>query len=127
MTIAVALDRLREEIERFGPSGYLLTVAADGRAHCVSVVVNWSGDALVMSAGNRSLANASARPLVSLLWAPYEPSGYNLIIDADAIADAASNSITVTPTNAVLHRNAVAPSEDPSSCGSDCVPLTTAR
>src|ERR1700675_3120354 len=109
MSIAVALDRLREEIERFGPSGYLLTVTADGRAHCVSVVVSWRGDDLVMNAGNRSLANAAARPQVSLLWAPYEPGGYNLIVDADAVADSATNSIVVAPTNAVLHRSALEP------------------
>ena len=123
MTIAVALDRLRDEIEHFGPAGYLLTVAADGRAHCVSVAVKWTGDRLVMSAGTRTLANARARPLVSLLWAPHEPGGYNLIVDGNADVDAPTNSVSVTPTNAVLHRNAAAP-DTSSSCGSDCLPLT---
>ena len=124
MTIAVALDRLREEIERFGPAAYLMTAGEDSRPHCVSVAVDWQGDALVVEAGNRTLRNAEARPLASLLWPPYESDGYSLIVDVVARAGRAANSVGLEPTNAVLHRNAPAPGAGPSSCGNDCVPLT---
>jgi len=124
VSVPVALDRLYAEVERFGRSPYLLTVAADGRPHAVAVTVRWRGDELVASAGNRTRANAAERPLVSLLWPPAEPGGFSLIVDGTA-ADADGGGVSVRPTTAVLHRPAPRePGDDrDSSCGSDCVPL----
>ena len=126
VSVAVSLDRLREETARHGSPAFLLTVAGDGRPHCVALAPDWSGDELTMAPGNSSVANAAARPLVSLLWPPVEAGGYSLIVDAvvTAASDAGrgANSLTVRPTKAVLHRPAAAagPGE---ACGSDCVPL----
>jgi hypothetical protein len=122
MSIAVSLDRLREEAARFGQTPYLLTVGDDQRAHATAVTVEWQDDELVMSVGARSARNATARPEVSLLWPPFEPGGYSLISDG-AVRDAGDEQLAFAPTRAVLHRPAVGPPPR-EGCTADCVPLT---
>lgn len=126
MSIPVALDELRAAIEGRAASPYLLTVSDDQRPHSVSVALGWDGDELVMGAGNRTMANASSRPDVALLWPPDEPGGYSLIVDGTVSGTSGAgdgdNVVRVQPTRAVLHRPA-APAADAGACGSDCVPL----
>jgi hypothetical protein len=122
MSVPVSLDRLGEELARFGNWAYVLTVSDGARPHAVSVELAWDGAVFRASGGRRTVANAGARPSVSLLWPPYEPGGYSLIVDADAAVDGESG-LVLTPTTGVLHRTG--PSPDPTSgCASDCVPLT---
>ena len=75
MSISVELDALRDAIADTDRAPYLLTVADDGRPHSVAVTWEWRGDELAMPVGNRTLANARARELVSLLWPPRRPTG----------------------------------------------------
>jgi hypothetical protein len=115
VSVPVTLDRLREEVTRFGSAPYLLSVTSDGRPHAVSVTVHWDGDALAADAGRTTLANAAERPSVSLLWAPIELGGYSLIVDGIARVELEAARVIVQPGRAVLHRpRAGAP-------GSDCV------
>jgi hypothetical protein len=120
VSVPVSLDRLREEISGFESEPYLLTVSDDERPHCVSAVIAWQGDAIVIGAGNRTAANASSRPSVSLLWPPNEPGGYSLIVDGTVTsasgAGAGGNVVVVEPTGAVLHRSAA-------GGGADCAPV----
>jgi hypothetical protein len=122
VSIAVSLDRLREEAARFGQTPYLLTVGDDQRAHATAVTVEWQEDELVMSVGARSTRNATARPEVSLLWPPFEPGGYSLISDG-VVRDVGGEQLAFAPTRAVLHRPAVGPPPR-EGCTADCVPLT---
>jgi hypothetical protein len=127
VSIPVSLDRLRAEMQRYAVGPYLLTVSDDARPHCVAVVLSWAGDELVIAAGNRTKANAAARPSVSLLWPPAAAGGYSLIVDATVTGTRRTgqgdNAVTVHPTRAVLHRPAGSGDADPSACGSDCVPV----
>ncbi|MGO8876397.1 MAG: pyridoxamine 5'-phosphate oxidase family protein [Acidimicrobiales bacterium] len=130
MTIPVELAALRGRIEEYGQRGYLLTAGPDGRPHSVGVGVRWVDDLLVTAPGNTTLANASARPLVALLWPPAEPGGYSLIVDAEVVSASGSgqgdNAVALRPTKAVLHRPAAdqAPGEElQPGCTSDCVPV----
>jgi hypothetical protein len=127
VSIPVSLDRLRAEMQHFEVGPYLLTVSDDASPHCVAVAVSWTGDELAMGTGNRTKANAAARPSVSLLWPPTVADGYSLIVDATVTVTrgtgAGDNTITVRPTRAVLHRPAASGEADPSACGADCVPL----
>jgi hypothetical protein len=127
MSVPVTLDRLRAEIETFESTPYLLTVSEDGRPHAVSVVVSWREDEMVMGAGNRSMANASARPDVSLLWPPNEPGGFSLIVDATVSSTVGTgegdNMIAVELTRAVLHRAAVDGDASGADGGSECTPV----
>ena len=81
MSIAVSIDKLREEVARFGPTPYLLTVTDNSRGDAVAVTVEWQGDELVMGIGGRSSRTRQVHPDVSLLWPPFEPGGYSLISD----------------------------------------------
>jgi hypothetical protein len=122
MSIAVALEQLRNETRRFALAPYLLTVGDDARPHAVAVAAAWEGDAIAIEVGRRSASNAGARPHVSLLWPPNEPGGYSLIVDG-AARPAGDGRIVVTPTRAVLHRPAAAPEAAKPGCEADCVPI----
>jgi|SRR5450759_1954815 hypothetical protein len=112
MSIPVSLEGLRDEIDRATASPYLVTVGADGRPHCVSVAVGWETGLLVADAGNTTVANATSRPLVSLVWPPGQPGGHSLIVDATAtVGDGSARRVVLAPTSAVLHRT-VSPSGD---------------
>ena len=115
MSVAVALEELREQVARFGPSPYFLTVSDDGRPHATSVSVGWAGDQLRVEVGRRSAANAEARPDVTLLWAPVDDERFSLIVDGGAVVD--GQTVTITPAKAILHRQRA---DGP---GSDCVVL----
>jgi hypothetical protein len=130
MSIPVEVAALRDHLEDFGPRGYLLTVGSDGRPHSVGVNVSWTDDLLVTAPGNSTVANATARPLVTLLWPPADPGGNSLIVDAQVVAAVASgegeNSVTLRPTKAVLHRPAGDLPPGGSlrpGCSSDCMPV----
>jgi hypothetical protein len=126
MSIGVALDELRAALAGLERAPYLVTVGDDGRPHAVAVPWRWRDDELDVPAGNRSLANAAARPDVTLLWPANDTGGYTLIVDATVVhtegTGTGDNLVRVRPTRAVLHRPATGPTDTP--CGADCVPLT---
>ena len=113
------LEGLREQTSRFGEAAYVITVTADGRPHAVSVTVGWDDDRLTFGAGRTTLANAAERPDIALLWPPFEPDGYSLIVDgyAERRSGPAGDGLAVQPSRAVLHRSA--PGSGPHV--SDCV------
>lgn len=129
MSIGVELTRLREAIAETDRPPYFLTVGDDGRAHSVAVDWRWRDDELELSVGNRTLANAQARGLVSVVWPPSERDGYSLIVDGNVThtesAGEGDNLVRVRPSRAVLHRPAAGATGAPAdgSCGSDCIPL----
>ena len=108
VSVPVSVERLHEAVEQFGRTPFLLTVSDDGRPHAVGVVADWDGPSLRAAVGSRSATNAEARPLVSLVWPPFEEGGYNLIVDGDAelVSGLEGTAVLVTPTKAVLHRAA---------------------
>ena len=78
----------------------------------------------MVPAGRTTSRNATARPLVALLWPPTTADGYSLIVDASfvtAVEIAGGHELTLRPTKAVLHRPA------PSGVGSDCTPVFSAE
>ena len=116
MSIAVGLHELRDKMGEFQTDPYLLTVSDDGRAHSVAVAVAWDGDEIRIGAGNTSRRNASARPLVALLWPPNSSGEFSLIVDAE-VKRVDDTQVWLEPTRAVLHRPA------PTGDGSDCQPV----
>lgn len=123
----VDLGELGQHLQRH-PFAYLLTVGEDLRAHAVSVTPTLEeGGLLVTGLGRRTSGNLAAHPDVSLVWPPYEPGGYSLIVDGRATV--IDETARVEPSHAVLHRPADhAPGGDTAAggstgCGNDCVPL----
>jgi hypothetical protein len=108
---------------------YLVTVDDEYRVHTVTVEPELRDGVLdVGLVRGRTRNNVENRSDVTLLWPPLEPGDYSLIVDGRAqVAEAADRDddtvqLGVSPTRALLHRNA-----DPDTPGSakgclhDCV------
>ena len=111
MSVPVAMDELARRIEEYGVHPFLVTTSAEGRAHVVSTTVAFGDGQLSASAGQTSRANAAATEVVTVLW-PGVGGPYGLIVDGTARVDA--ETVSVTPTRAVLHRLADADDTRPS-------------
>lgn len=116
MTVPVALEQVRAEAAKYGDRPYLLTVSEDRRPHAVSVRVHWGEGCFTMPGGNRSRANASSRPDVTLLWPALEDGGFSLIVDGAATVE--GEAIAVRPVAAILHRTLAAEGAGPDA--SEC-------
>ena len=120
MSLKVELGELANTLEPYG-FAYLVTVGDGGRAHVLAVTPVLGDDGLVVGGvGRHSQENATERPDVTLVWPPAEPGGFSLLVDGAATVD--GETITVTPTKAVLHRPA--PGPDGLRAGSDCAPVS---
>jgi hypothetical protein len=117
VSVKVELTELAKTIEPYG-FAYLVSVGDSGRAHVLAVTPVLDDDGLVVGGvGRHSQANASSRPDVTLVWPPFEPGGFSLLVDGTATVD--GSTITVAPVKATLHRPA--PGADGQREGSDCV------
>jgi hypothetical protein len=126
LSVPVDVAELGAHVAERGTLAYVLTGGDDGRPHAVSVRVTRTGDRFECGAGNRTAANAVARPLVSLLWPARDDDDYSLIVDGDAQVHTVDGEqrLVVTATRAVLHRTV------PAAAGvrgaNDCVSLDAA-
>lgn len=129
MSIPVAPGDIGEQMERFGAAAYVLTVRDDATPHVAHLAMRLDGDVLRCGASRSAAANVAQRPNISVLWPPYEPGGYSMIVDAVActVDGADGPELELRPTSGVLHRPATpaTPATNP-NCGSDCAPLSIA-
>jgi hypothetical protein len=86
MSLQVELEQLLEVAGRFGTVPMLLTVDDDGRARASAVSVSWDGVHAMVRAGRRSMHNAGARSLVSLLWPAPAGERFALLVDGEVVA-----------------------------------------
>jgi len=114
VSIPVAMADLADKIDSFGPVAYLVTTGDDGAPHVVSVTTAWEGERLVAGAGSRTGKNATARPVVTLLWPGPPGADYSLIVDGQAALLDDGARLAIGPTRAVLHRLPQAGSDLPS-------------
>lgn len=126
MSIPVDVTQLAAEMERYGASAYVLTVRDDATPHVAHVTFQLVDGALPdgklrCPASRTAARNVADRPTMSVLWPPFEPGGYSMIVDGECAAD--GDELVITPTNGVLHRPAPAPEGSDADCGSDCAPL----
>jgi len=100
----VDLAELAERIAAREATAYLVTLGAE-RPHVVSVSPTVAGGTIVVGAGRKTAANATERPAVTLLW-PVDAADprHSLLVDGTAVASADGETLTVTPTGAILHR-----------------------
>ena len=115
MSLRVELERLLEVAAGYDTVPMLLTVDDDGRPRAAAVTVTWDGVHAMVSAGRRSVANAAARPLVSLLWPAPAGERFALLVDGEVVTtevttpvDADSGkggggTVAVRATSAILH------------------------
>src|SRR4051794_12390557 len=103
MSVPVALDELARRIDEFGSHPFLVTTGADRRAHVVSVTVQFDGERFSLPVGRTSRANLETSNSVTFLW-PGAGGPYGMIVDGAGAVDGDTETATVTPTRAVLHR-----------------------
>jgi hypothetical protein len=119
----VDLDRLAAALPDY-PFAYLITVDDGYRVHTVTVEPQLHEAVLdVGRIGGGTRKNLAHRSDVTLLWPPPEPGGYSLIVDGLAQTsddEAETARLTVTPTRALLHRDADSP-DAAKGCLHDCV------
>jgi hypothetical protein len=107
MSIEVPIDELAATVERYD-FAYVVTVSDSGRPHLVGVRPTISGNELSVAVGRTSLANATVRPEITLVFPPVDEGGFSLVVDATAAPGPgfASGVMRLTATWAVLHRPA---------------------
>lgn len=113
MSVPVDIAALHAELARFGDVAFLVTARPGARPHIVSVRVALADGVLTMSAGRSSRANAATAPEVALCWPGPVDDGYCLLVDGTAVADDTAETVTITPTGAILHRLADASTDLP--------------
>lgn len=129
MSIPVDVADLARVRTAFG-AGFLITVSAQGRPKVVTVEPTvLDGLVTVTAPGSGTLANAAARPDVTLAFPPREEKGFTLLVDGRATVE--GDVLRVAPTSAVLHRPGAhrdgPPAPVPTTatgCGNDCRPVT---
>ena len=114
MSVDVALNELAERIAEYGPTAFVVTVNADGAPHVTSVSVTYGAGVVTTGAGRRTTENVQSRSAVTLLWSAVGGGDYSLLVDGRAVVDADAETLTITPTAAVLHRLASAQGDGPS-------------
>lgn len=106
MSIPVSLGELAEQVAKFGPHPYLVTVGSDSTPHAASVRVRWEEGVLVAGCGRRTAANIGGNDTVALLWPAPSPGGYALIVDGWADVQGRPEvglQVRIQPSRAVLH------------------------
>lgn len=123
----VDLDRLEAALHDYG-FAYLLTVGDDYHVHTVTVEPVLRGGVVEVGLIGGVPAKPHQPRRGHSALAPREPGGYSLIVDGRARitgSDDETVQLAITPTRALLHRNA-----DPNSaaaakgCLHDCVVLS---
>lgn len=84
MSVRVELEKLLDVATGMGTVPMLLTVDPDGRPRASAVSIDWDGVTARVRAGRKSVANAGARPLVSLLWPAPPGERFALLVDGEA-------------------------------------------
>ncbi len=121
MSIPVDPSQLETELERYGYSAFLLTVRDDETSHVAHMTFRFDQGNLRCAVSRTAARNVEQRPKVVVLWPPFEPGGYSMIVDADCIVD--EEELCVTPTSGVLHRPANPSTQEGDDCEGDCAPL----
>lgn len=102
---------------------YLVTVGDDYRVHTVTVEPELHERVLTIGLiGDRTRTNVESHGGITLLWPPSDPDDYSLIVDgrAEVVETDGVVALQVSPTRALLHRNA----DGPGDAIHDCVVLT---
>jgi hypothetical protein len=102
VSVAVPIPELADALQQFSWC-YVVTVGADSRAHIVAVSPRLVDDVLVADVGRSTIANASERSDVVLVFPPRDHEGMSLIVDATFVT---GEPFSLRPTKATLHRAA---------------------
>jgi hypothetical protein len=85
VSLPVELARVLAVAAGYRTVPMLLSTDSDGRPRAAAVTLTWDGTVARVRAGHRSVANAAARPLVSLLWPAPPGQPHALLVDGEAV------------------------------------------
>ena len=102
MSVAVSLEELAEAVGRYSWC-YVITVGDSGAAHLSAVTPSLDGGVFTCDVGRSTVANATARPHVVLVFPPPQHDGMSLIVDTQFDS---AEPFRLRATKAVLHRPA---------------------
>ncbi len=108
---------LRPHLAAYGALATVVTVAADGRPHVGTSIVEIDGDQIRIRVGTGTAGHLAQNPAVCLTWPPPDGDDYQLIVDGTAgevrPVDGAFE-VYVTSLEGIRHRVAGAPTTGPS-------------
>lgn len=114
------LDRIGEEIARFGAEALFVTVNPAERPHCVPVTVQWASSHAMVDVGATSATSAHLleQPFATLVWSPVGGHGQHLIFDG--LGDVVGDKVIMTPTKVALHGRGAGPCDAEGACSGNC-------
>ena len=105
MSVAIPIPELAGALADFTWC-YVITVGDAGRSHVVAVAPTLADGVVTADVGRSTVANATARPDVVLVFPPRDHTAMSLIVDATFES---AEPFTLRPTKATLHRAAPEP------------------
>jgi hypothetical protein len=102
VSVAVPIPELADALADFTWC-YVVTVGDAGRAHLVAVTPSLVDGVVTADVGRSTVANATTRPDVVLVFPPLDHGAMSLIVDATFES---ADPFTLRPTKATLHRPA---------------------
>lgn len=121
---------LADALNAYGHRAYLITT--DGaKPHASRVPVSLHRGGLSLELGKTAARNSVAHSAVSLLWPPWDDTGYDLIVNGELSVDTRTTPVPEQDTarailrvsKAVLHQPGK-PRDQDSLCKADCRRLT---
>ena len=110
MSVAVTIQQLPTAIAAQIGWCYLLTTSDLALPRILAIAPTWDTDGatLLASVSAGTAASVTARPTVTLLYPPAQPTGMSLIVDGTATIEPSDDgpALRFTPVTAVLHRPA---------------------
>ena len=110
MSLAVTIEQLPTAIETQIGWCYLLTTSDQALPRILAITPEWDGSTGTLRAtvSGGTAASVTARPTVTLLYPPAQPTGMSLIVDGAGTIEPSDDGpiLHFTPATAVLHRPA---------------------
>ena len=106
---------LRSHLAAYGPLATVVTVAADGRPHVGTSIVEIDGDRVRIRVGTGTAGHLAENPAVCLTWPPPAGDDYQLIVDGTAgeVRPSTGRSRCTHSLEGIRHRVAGAPTTGP--------------
>jgi len=109
MSMEVPVETLVDETRSHGPTAYAVVSDPDGPPRVTHVSPRFSGDAIVIGVGRRSVELLRGHGSLGLLWPAGDDQPMSIIVDAEVDTVSDDGEVWLRPVSAVRHRPAPSP------------------